>query len=78
MTQRDYELIYGERFQDKKEAKIIALKYSKAADTARSLTQIKSNVGKVVVDEATNTLVLIDAPEKLSPCLNLSRTRTGP
>lgn len=65
MTQRDYELLYGERYLDKKKAKIIALKYSKAADLARSLNIIKTNIGRIVADEASNTLVLIDAPEKV-------------
>jgi len=65
MTQRDYELKYGERQEDKKQMENIHLKYAKAADLARSLTQIKSAVGKVIVDEASNTIVLIDSREKL-------------
>lgn len=65
MTQRDYELQYGDRFQDNKQAKIMELKYAKAADLARALGQIKSNVGKIVVDEASNTIALIDTPEKV-------------
>jgi TonB family protein len=65
MTQRDYELQYGQRYQDKKQAKSIQLRYAKAADLSRALNQIKTNLGRVVADEASNTLVLIDAPEKL-------------
>lgn len=64
MTQRDYELTYGERFQDKKRARIIRLEYAKAPELAKALNQIKSNVGRVVVDEGSNTLVLIDSPAK--------------
>lgn len=65
MTQRDYELLYGQRYQDKKEARVISLKYAKAADLSRALIQIKTNIGKIVPDEASNTLVLIDTPDKL-------------
>ena len=65
MTQRDYELLYGERYQDKKQAKIISLKYAKAADLSRALNQLKTNIGKIVPDEGSNTLVLIDTPQKL-------------
>ncbi len=65
MAQRDYELQYGQRYLDKKEAKVIQLKYAKAADLSRALNQIKTNIGKVVVDEGSNTLALIDTPEKL-------------
>lgn len=56
MTQRDYELVFGDRFKDKKQAKTIQLKYAKAADLSRALNQIKTNVGRVVVDEGSNTL----------------------
>ena len=66
MAQRDYELLHGERYQDKKQAKIIQLKYAKAADLSRALNQIKTNIGKIVVDEASNTLVLVDLPAKVS------------
>lgn len=66
MTQRDYELIYGERYQDKKEARVIHLKYAKAVDLARALTQIKTSIGRVVVDEGSNTLVLLDAPAAMA------------
>jgi MSHA type pilus biogenesis protein MshL len=65
MTQRDYELLYGERYQDKKQAKVISLKYAKAADLSRALNQIKTNLGRVVADESSNTLALMDTPEKL-------------
>ncbi|MDD5465929.1 MAG: secretin N-terminal domain-containing protein [Candidatus Omnitrophica bacterium] len=65
MTQRDYELLYGESFQNKKQAKIIHLKYSKAVDSAVALTQLKSDLGKVVVDQGSNTVILIDGPEKV-------------
>jgi type II secretory pathway component GspD/PulD (secretin) len=63
MSQRDYELLYGDRFQDKKQAKIVQLRFAKAADLSRALNQIKSNVGRIVVDEGSNTLALIDLPQ---------------
>jgi MSHA type pilus biogenesis protein MshL len=65
MTQRDYELQYGERYQDKKQAKTIQLKYAKAVDLSRALNQFKTNVGKIVVDEGSNTLILLDSPQKI-------------
>jgi len=65
MTQRDYELQYGEYYQDKKEARVVQLKYAKALPLAQALNQIKSKIGKVVSDETSNTLALIDAPEAI-------------
>lgn len=65
MTQRDYELQYGERFQDRKIARIITLKYAKAPELAKALLQIKSNIGRVVTDEASNTIAIVDSPAKV-------------
>jgi type II secretory pathway component GspD/PulD (secretin) len=66
MTQRDYELIYGERFQDKKEVQVFHIKNAKAADLSKAIMQLKSNIGKVVVDEGSNTLTIVDTPEKVA------------
>lgn len=66
MTQRDYELLYGERYKDKKQPKIIKLNYAKAADVANSLSQMKSEAGRVVANEGANTIALIDIPMKVA------------
>lgn len=65
MTSRDYELIYGKKFSDKKEVSILSLKYAKAADLSRVLTQVKSDIGRVVADESSNTIIILDLPERL-------------
>jgi len=78
MTQRDYELIYGDRYQDKKQVRVIQLKYAKAIDLSRALVQLKTNVGRVVVDEGSNTLVLIDAPETLGKMEEFIKTADQP
>jgi TonB family protein len=65
MSQRDYELIYGKRYQDKTQVKVIRLKFAKAADLSRALTQMKTNLGKIVVDEGSNTIALIDSRDKV-------------
>jgi type II secretory pathway component GspD/PulD (secretin) len=66
MTARDYELTYGKRFNDKTELKIINLKFANAIDLNPALNQIKSSIGKVAVDEKSNTLILIDTPSKIA------------
>ncbi|MFH0772070.1 MAG: secretin N-terminal domain-containing protein [Candidatus Omnitrophota bacterium] len=65
MTGREYESLYGERFKDKKELAIIKLNYAKVSDVARALTQVKTNLGRVVVDEGSNTLILMESHERL-------------
>jgi TonB family protein len=78
MTQRDYELTHGERFQDKKQAKIIQLKNAKAVDLSRALNQIKTNLGRIVVDEGSNTLALIDTPETIKDMEDFIKTTDLP
>ncbi|MGE5197907.1 MAG: secretin N-terminal domain-containing protein [Deltaproteobacteria bacterium] len=65
MTQRDYELRHGQPYLDSKQPRIIQLKYAKAANLLKSLNMAKTNVGKVIADENSNTLILLDTPEKL-------------
>ncbi len=62
---RDYELSYGRKFQEPTETKVIPLKYAKVLQVATVLNQIKSTVGKVVADEASNTLIVSDLPDRI-------------
>jgi len=66
MTGREYETQYGERFKDKKQVGIIKLNYMKAGEVSKTLTQVKSAIGKVIIDEGSNMLILMDTPEKIS------------
>ncbi len=66
MMARDYELLYGERFQERKESLVQRLKYAKVVQVATTLNQVKSSVGRVVADEATNTLIVNDVPVRLA------------
>jgi len=66
MMARDYELLYGEKFQERTENLTIPLKYAKVAQVATVLNQLKSSIGRVVADEGSNTLVLSDIPGRLT------------
>jgi len=63
MTQQDYGLRYGERFGDNRKISIVHLKYAKATDLLPALIQIKTPIGKVIADQSSNTLTLIDTAE---------------
>lgn len=65
MTQREYELKYGQRYEDKKEARILQLNHARAAELSKALNQIKTPAGKIVVDESSNTLALIETKQKI-------------
>lgn len=66
MTAREYEAIYGERFKDKKELAVVKLNYAKAVEVAKALTQVKTAIGRVVVDEGSNTLILMENGNRLA------------
>lgn len=67
MTARDYELIYGEKYQERKERLMFPLRYAKAVQVATALNQLKSAIGQVVVDETSNTIIIYDVPSRLEP-----------
>lgn len=66
MMARDYELLYGEKFQGRDQNLVVPLQYAKAVQVATVLNQVKSSVGRVVADEGSNTLVLNDVPTRLA------------
>lgn len=65
MTARDYEMLYGKKFHEKTQVRIIQLEHARAADLLKTLNQVKTKVGKIVVDERSKTIVLIDIPAKI-------------
>jgi len=65
MTQQDYGLRYGERFGDNRKISVVHLKYAKSTDLLHALIQIKTPIGKVIADQSSNTLTLIDTPDKI-------------
>jgi type II secretory pathway component GspD/PulD (secretin) len=65
MTDKEYREMYGQGFYEQKQAKIIELKYARPSKVAQMLEGLRSTIGKIVVDDETGTLVLIDTPEKI-------------
>lgn len=65
MNDRDYELAHGKKYDDKRILKTYKPRYIGAKDVSVALNQVKTALGKVVVDEASNTLILFDVPEQI-------------
>jgi type II secretory pathway component GspD/PulD (secretin) len=65
MTDKEYEDIHGVSFYDQKQVRIVQLRYADATRVAGMLGSIKSDIGTVVADPLTGTLILIDTPEKI-------------
>jgi type II secretory pathway component GspD/PulD (secretin) len=66
MMARDYELLYGQKFQERTKSLTRTLQYAKVTQVATVLNQLKSSVGRVVADEGSNTLVVSDVPLRLA------------
>jgi len=62
MTAAEYERAFGKKFGERKKVKTIKLAYAKPSDVAKVITSLKSDMGKIIVDEGSGTIVLIDTP----------------
>ncbi|MEI8349279.1 MAG: secretin N-terminal domain-containing protein [Candidatus Omnitrophota bacterium] len=65
MTEDEYKLVHGGNFKDKRQVKMFKLKYAKPDAAFKALEMIKSDIGKVVVDEDSGSIILMDTPERL-------------
>ena len=66
MPAEEFEQIFGRKFNEKSEIKIIQLKYAKPTYVLSTLDNLKSALGRIIIDEDTGTVVLIDTPETLA------------
>jgi type II secretory pathway component GspD/PulD (secretin) len=66
MTSAEHEAAHGKKFGDMTAVDIIHLNYSKPSYVLAALDGIKSNVGKIIIDEDTGSVVMIDTPESIA------------
>ena len=78
MTGREYEAMYGEHFKDKKELATVKLNYAKAVEVAKALTQVKTSIGRVVVDEGSNSLILMESSVRLAQMKDMIAAMDSP
>jgi len=65
MTEPEYEALYGEKYTSKLQSKTITLKYADPKRVGTILGNLKSSIGKVIIDDVTGMIILIDTPEKI-------------
>jgi len=65
LTASEYESLYGKKFDEKRKIRTLKLLHAEPKTIFTALNSLKSNVGEIIVDEVTGTLILIDIPEKL-------------
>ncbi len=66
MTSGEYEAMYGKQFGDKTQVEIVHLQYSKPSYVLAALDNMKSNIGKIIIDEDTGSVVLVDTPTTIA------------
>ncbi|MFA5038549.1 MAG: secretin N-terminal domain-containing protein [Candidatus Omnitrophota bacterium] len=78
MTSQDYEKAFGRKPDDSRRTLRLKLKYLGAQDAAGILSQIKSGVGHVVVDDSSGALIIVETPQKLDEMRRLIREMDQP
>ena len=66
MSGAEYETTYGKKFNDKSKVSIVHLSYAKPSYVLAALDSIKSALGKIIIDEDTGSVVLIDTPQVIA------------
>jgi len=66
MTDAEYRAMYGKLYKEKRKFRCIKLKYAKPSAVFGAIGQLKSDIGKVIIDESTGTVFLMDIPDKLA------------
>lgn len=65
MTEEEYKALYGRQFYDQRETKIVRLVYASAKNIGAMLENVRSEVGRIVYDDSTGTVVMMDTPQKI-------------
>ncbi len=65
MTEEEYKALYGKNFSDIRQVKVFHLKYAIPEQVFNLCDTLKSEVGRVVVNPESGTVVLMDSPEKI-------------
>lgn len=66
MPEAAYEQLYGRRYIDRRQSLVLQLQYANPGQVGALLGNIKSPLGRIVIDEPTATVALLDVPEVLT------------
>jgi MSHA biogenesis protein MshL len=73
VTEKEYEALHGVKFTSKKQTKTITLRYADPNRVGTILGNLRSSIGKVIIDDVTATIVVIDTPEKIKEMEDIVR-----
>ena len=66
MTEEEYRRLYGKKFSDLRQVRTIRLQYAVPQQAFNLLDTLKSEIGRLLVDEESGTVMVLDTPERLS------------
>jgi len=66
MSKDEYRAMYGKEFSERRVMKTFPYRYGDADNIVSVLQELRSEAGKVIVDKAGATVIVIDIPEKLA------------
>ncbi len=65
VTEEEYEKLYGESYNEKRLVQTFKLEFAEPDAVFSAVKELKSTIGKIVVDSASATVIAMDTPEKL-------------
>lgn len=65
ISNKEYKALQGVDFHDQRETVIYQLKYASSQAVGTILGNMKSDIGKIVFDDSTGMLIVIDTPQKV-------------
>ena len=65
MTEEEYRALYGKKFSDLRQVRTFRLQYAIPQQAFNLMDTLKSEVGRLLVDEDTGTVMILDTPETL-------------
>ncbi len=78
MTGEEYEQTTGHKFGVNTQSTIVSLQSAKASNVATVLNQVKSQAGKVIADDQSNSIIIEDVPERMDQLLDYIKTIDAP
>ena len=69
MTEVEYKALHGADFKDRRQVKTIELKYARPDYAFEILKTLKSDIGKLAIDDESGVIVMLDTPEYLDSML---------
>lgn len=65
MTEKQYKDLYGKNFTDTRQVKVFRLKYAVPTQAFSLLEAVKSDIGRLLVEPDSGTVMIMDTPEKI-------------